>query len=103
VVATNADGLDELAAPLDLLLTLPLFGLVDRIAPNLSWPRFVLNLARRPRTVASRAAALGKELVAVAAGRSDLAAAKGDKRFADPAWAGNPLLKRNHAGVPGRQ
>ncbi|MBV8348046.1 MAG: alpha/beta fold hydrolase [Mycolicibacterium sp.] len=94
MVATNTDGVDELAVPLDLLLTLPVFGLADRIAPNLSWPRLALNLARRPRTVASRAAALGKELVAVAAGRSNLAAATGDRRFADPAWAGNPLLKR---------
>ena len=94
MVATDIDGVDELAVPLDLLLTLPVFGLADRMAPNLSWPRLAFNLARRPRTVASRAAALGKELVAVAAGRSDLAAAKGDRRFADPAWAGNPLLKR---------
>src|SRR5713101_2379325 len=40
VVATDADGFDELAVPLDLLLTRPVFGLADRIAPNLSWHRF---------------------------------------------------------------
>ena len=94
MVATTTDGFDELAVPLDLLLTRPVFGLADRIAPNLSWPRFARNLARQPRTVASRAATLGKELAAIAAGRSDLAPAKGDRRFADPAWAGNPVLKR---------
>jgi polyhydroxyalkanoate synthase subunit PhaC len=94
VVATDTDGFDELAVPLDLLLTRPVFGLADRIAPNLSWHRFARNLARQPRTVASRAATLGKELAAIAAGRSDLVPAKGDRRFTDPAWAGNLVLKR---------
>ena len=94
MVVTATDGFDELAVPLDLLLTRPVFGLADRIAPNLSWPRFALNLARQPRTVASRTATLGKELAAIAVGRSDLAPAKGDNRFTDPAWEGNPLLKR---------
>ena len=45
-------------------------------------------------TVASRAAALGRELVTIGQGRSEVAPAKGDKRFSDPAWRGNPLLKR---------
>jgi hypothetical protein len=44
--------------------------------------------------VGSRAANRGKELAAIAAGRSDLTPTKGDRRFADPAWAGNPVLKR---------
>jgi len=94
VVATDKDGFDELAVPLDLLLTRPVFGLADRIAPNLSWRRFAVNLARQPRVVASRATTLGRELGAIAAGRSEIAPAKGDKRFADPAWVGNPILKR---------
>jgi polyhydroxyalkanoate synthase len=94
MVGTETDTVDELAVPLDLLLTKPVFGLVDRVAPNLSWPRFALNLARQPRTVASRAATLGKELGAIAAGRSTLAPAKGDARFADPAWERNPFLRR---------
>ena len=62
--------------------------------PNVAWSRFALNLARQPRTVASRAASLGRELVSIAEGRSEVAPAKGDKRFADPAWRGNPLLHR---------
>jgi polyhydroxyalkanoate synthase subunit PhaC len=94
VVAIDKDGFDELAVPLDLLLTRPVFGLADRIAPNLSWRRFAVNLARQPRVVASRATTLGRELGAIAAGRSEIAPAKGDKRFADPAWVGNPILKR---------
>jgi polyhydroxyalkanoate synthase subunit PhaC len=84
---------DELAAPLDLLLTSSALGMAERMMPNVSWSRFALSLARQPRTVASRAATLGRELAAIAQGRSALAPAKGDKRFADPAWTGNPLLK----------
>jgi hypothetical protein len=94
VVAIDTDGLDDFAVPLDLLLTRPVFGLADRIVPNMSWRRFAINLARQPRVVASRASTLGGELATIAAGRSNIAPAKGDKRFADPAWAGNPFLKR---------
>jgi polyhydroxyalkanoate synthase subunit PhaC len=94
VVSVSADGFDELAVPLDLLLTRPVFGLADRIAPNTSWRKFAMNLAKQPGLVASRATTLGKELGSIAVGRSDIAPAKGDKRFADPAWQGNPLLKR---------
>jgi poly[(R)-3-hydroxyalkanoate] polymerase subunit PhaC len=94
VVATTNRSADELAAPLDLLLTSSAVGMADRMMPNTSWSRFALNLARRPRTVASRAAALSRELVSIVEGRSERAPGKGDKRFADPAWRGNPLLKR---------
>jgi len=79
---------------LDLLLTSSAVGIADRMMPNTSWSRFALSLAKQPRTVGSRAAALGRELVAIAEGRSDLSPAKGDKRFADPAWRGNALLHR---------
>lgn len=52
------------------------------------------GLARHPRRVATRTAGLAGELRRVAAGRSDLAPAKGDRRFADRAWEGNWLLRR---------
>ncbi len=94
MVALDTDGFDDFAVPLDLLLTRPVFGLAERITPNMSWRRFAINLARQPGVVASRATTLGRELGAIAAGRSEIAPAKGDKRFADPAWAGNPMLKR---------
>jgi len=94
VVALDTDGFDDIAVPLDLLLTRPVFGLAERITPNMSWRRFAINLARQPGVVASRAGTLGKELGAIAAGRSEIAPARGDKRFADPAWVGNPILKR---------
>jgi polyhydroxyalkanoate synthase subunit PhaC len=94
VDTTDIEAAEELAAPLDLLLTSSAVGMAERMMPNTSWSRFALNLARKPRTVASRAATLGRELVEIAEGRSDLAPAKGDKRFADRAWSGNALLKR---------
>jgi polyhydroxyalkanoate synthase subunit PhaC len=94
VVATTSRSADELAAPLDLLLTSSAIGMADRMLPNVSWSRLALSLARQPHTVASRGATLGRELIAIAEGRSEVAPAKGDKRFADPAWGGNPLLHR---------
>ncbi len=38
---------------------------------------------------------LGREAASIAAGDSDRAPSKGDKRFSDPAWQNNPLLKRS--------
>ncbi len=49
---------------------------------------------RHPRSVVRRATGLGAELARVATGRSTQAPAKGDRRFADPAWEKNWLLRR---------
>ena len=86
---------DEMAVPLDLLLTTSATGVARRMMPDTSWSRFALNLARRPTTVAERVGSLGRELVSIARGTSDRAPAKADKRFSDPAWQGNPLMKRS--------
>ena len=50
------------------------------------------------RAVTREAVRLGGELARVAVGRSDLAPAKGDRRFSDPAWSGNPLFQRIQRG-----
>jgi polyhydroxyalkanoate synthase len=47
---------------------------------------------RRPMTVLEQEAALLRELVAIASGRSQLSAA-GDKRFSDRAWQDNPFYR----------
>ena len=60
-------------------------------APGL---RFAAGLARRPDRLAQRATALAGELARVGVGRSTLAPAPGDRRFTDPAWTANPLLRR---------
>jgi polyhydroxyalkanoate synthase len=56
--------------------------------------RYAFRLARRPRTVAARSGKLAAELASIAAGRSETAPPRRDRRFADPAWSGNPVLKR---------
>ncbi len=70
-------------------------GIASRMMPDTSWGRFGLKLARRPGVVAGRVGLFGRELASVATGMSDRAPAKADKRFSDPAWQGNPLLKRS--------
>jgi polyhydroxyalkanoate synthase subunit PhaC len=50
-------------------------------------------LARSPH-IASQARALVRELADVAAGASAVAPARGDTRFADPAWQANPVYRR---------
>ena len=86
---------DEIAVPLDLLLTTSATGVARRMMPDTSWSRFALNLARRPATVTDRAGSLGQEVASIVRGTSDRAPAKADKRFSDPAWQGNPLMKRS--------
>ncbi|HUA48089.1 MAG TPA: alpha/beta fold hydrolase [Solirubrobacteraceae bacterium] len=52
------------------------------------------GLLRHPRRAVTRARGLTAALGRTAVGRSELAPAKGDRRFADPAWEGNWLLRR---------
>jgi polyhydroxyalkanoate synthase len=85
---------DELAAPLDLLLTSATKPFASRMMPNATWARFGANLAQRPGAVADRVGTLTRELGAIAAGKSHRAPARADKRFSDPAWQENPLLHR---------
>jgi polyhydroxyalkanoate synthase subunit PhaC len=79
---------------LDLLLTDAALGLLHRFRPDGSMLRFTAALARRPRAVSQQAAQLAAELGKVAAGRSAVTPGPRDRRFADPAWTGNPLLRR---------
>jgi polyhydroxyalkanoate synthase subunit PhaC len=85
---------DELAAPLDLLLTSATKPFVSRMMPNASWSHFGANLAKQPGAVAGRLGALTRELGSIAVGKSHRAPVRADKRFADPAWQQNPLLHR---------
>jgi polyhydroxyalkanoate synthase len=84
----------EAASALDLLLSDAARGVARRFLPNSSTVRFALGLARRPGTVARHGASLAGELASIAAGRSAIAPGRRDRRFADPAWSGNPLLAR---------
>ena len=55
---------------------------------------FLGALARRPRRVASRGAGLFAECTRIALGSSTVAPSARDRRFADPAWMQNPMLRR---------
>jgi polyhydroxyalkanoate synthase subunit PhaC len=84
----------ETAAPLDVLLVDAALGPVRRFAPDMSTVKFMAGLARRPLTTARRIGALGAETGRIAAGTSTYAPSKRDRRFVDPAWTDNPLLRR---------
>jgi polyhydroxyalkanoate synthase subunit PhaC len=56
--------------------------------------QFAMQAAANPLLVAEQEAALARELIAVLAGRSQLAPAPTDKRFADGAWQTNPFYRR---------
>ena len=85
---------DATAAPLDLLLTDAATGMLRRVNPGGSGLRLAAALAGRPRLVAGRGRQLLGELARVAVGSSQVAPARRDRRFADPGWTGNPLLRR---------
>ena len=58
-----------------------------------TWRALVETLGQGT-VVARTATRLGRELAKIAVGRSALAPAQGDCRFADPAWTTNPLFRR---------
>ncbi len=86
--ATGAVGM------LDLVLPDATLGTVRRFRPDSSMVRYAARLASRPGTVTRRAGQLAAELAGIAAGKSEIAPDRRDRRFADPAWSENPLLKR---------
>ena len=89
----SADTADQ-AAPLDALLADAALGTFRRFTPDASAAKFAAALARRPHTTGRRISSLAAELMRIGAGTSALAPARGDRRFADPAWTGNALLRR---------
>ncbi len=79
---------------LDLVLPDATLGTLRRFRPDASMVRYAARLASRPGTVARRAGKLAAELAGIAKGSSAIAPARRDRRFADPAWTENPLLRR---------
>jgi polyhydroxyalkanoate synthase len=79
---------------LDVMLAEAASGGPPRFLAPGSAARIGVGLARHPRSVATRAAGLARELVRVTAGQSELAPAKGDRRFGDSAWESNWILRR---------
>jgi polyhydroxyalkanoate synthase len=89
----SADTADQ-AAPLDALLADAALGTFRRFAPDASTAKLAAALARRPLTTGRRLGSLAAEFARIGAGTSALAPHRRDRRFADPAWTENPLLRR---------
>ena len=85
-------GGDAIRSGLDVMLADAVSGTPRFFAPGPA-VRVAAGLARRPRGVVRRAAGLTAELARAATGRSQLTPAGGDRRFADPAWQENWLLR----------
>jgi polyhydroxyalkanoate synthase len=69
-------------------------GPVRRLVPGMAGVRLVAQLAARPIDTTRRSARMTAELARVVLGRSSVQPSPRDRRFADPAWTGNPLLRR---------
>ena len=82
------------SAPLDQLLSDAALGPVSAWMPGRAGLEVAGRLALRPHKLARRALGLTAELAKVAAGRSEVEPPKGDRRFKDPAWDGNPAFRR---------
>jgi polyhydroxyalkanoate synthase len=87
-------GVPDAAVALDMLLTQAALGPSRRFLPGRSALKFGWALARHPGLVAERSGTLAAELARIAGGVSGVAPAAKDRRFADPAWTGNPVLRR---------
>jgi polyhydroxyalkanoate synthase subunit PhaC len=85
---------DAAAVPLDLLLADAATSMLRRVGPSGSGLRLAAALAARPRLITGRGKRLAGELARIAIGRSQVEPPRRDRRFADPGWAGNPLLRR---------
>jgi polyhydroxyalkanoate synthase len=79
---------------LDVMLTDATDGGPSRMLRPGAAAELAVGLARHPRQTARRVGGLGVELARVARGRSDVRPSKRDRRFADPAWQSNWLLRR---------
>jgi polyhydroxyalkanoate synthase subunit PhaC len=85
----------EAVTGLDMVLVDGARGPLRRfVPPARTTLHFARALAGKPDVVARRSARLAKELGRIGVGRSEVEPNKKDKRFADPAWTGNPLLHR---------
>src|SRR3954466_6759377 len=80
---------------LDMVLVDGARGPLRRLVPPARTTlRFARSLAGKPDVLGKRSQYLARELLRIGAGRSEVAPNKKDRRFTDPAWTGNPMLRR---------
>jgi polyhydroxyalkanoate synthase subunit PhaC len=92
--AAEAAEAAEAAGALDLLLSDAALGVLRLLRPDVSMLRLATRLARRPRLTGGTMTLLTLEFGRIAAGRASITPDRRDRRFTDPAWTSNPLLKR---------
>ena len=92
--ATDAAGELDAVGALDFFPLDAALGSLRRLRPDTILVRYAVNLTCRPRMVARRAGKLAADVAGIATGSSTIAPQRRDRRFADPAWSENPLLKR---------
>src|SRR6202453_2903818 len=85
---------DAAAVPLDLLLADAATGMLRRVNLGGSGLRLAASLAARPRLLTTRGGRLAGELGRIALGRSQVQPSRRDRRFTDPGWSDNPVLRR---------
>ncbi len=91
---TEAAAADAVSTPLDLLLTDAALGALRKMNPGSSGLRLAAHLATRPQLVARQGRHLLGEMARIAAGSSAVQPSQRDRRFTDPGWKTNPLLRR---------
>ncbi len=82
------------SSPLDVMLTDAALGPVRRMVPGRAGLELWGRMASRPVDTSKLWLRTTAELAKVAVGRSEVESSPRDKRFADPAWKGNPVLHR---------
>ena len=82
------------SSPLDVMLTDAALGPVRRMLPGRAGLKLLGRLASRPVDTTRHGLRTVGQLGKVVVGRSEVEPSPRDKRFADPAWSGNPLLHR---------
>jgi polyhydroxyalkanoate synthase subunit PhaC len=90
-VTRSGDGFDRDDPP--VLGANPFVGLTRRQV-GAALGRLLGRVAFEPGVVVTGGLDAARQLLDVARGRNDLAPDPSDKRFADPAWANNPLYRR---------
>ena len=97
MTATAEQGPARSAAegsPLDVMLTDAALGPVRRMLPGRAGLKLWARLAARPVETTRLGLSTAAELGRVVVGSSEVEPGPRDKRFADPAWTGNPVLHR---------
>ncbi|MFP5219493.1 MAG: PHA/PHB synthase family protein [Actinomycetes bacterium] len=81
-------------SPLEVMLADAALGPLRRALPGVAGLRLAAHYGTRPVESTRRALATARDVAKVAVGRSPVEIPARDRRFADPAWQGNPALRR---------